>query len=276
MGEGDRARDRHRWLIAFADRKESALPDLSTLDVAACPDDALEAARLVWRRRVMNEALSVDLAQHLRRTAGNLDRASETVAHALARLEADEARHVMLASAVSARLGVTSTNEPASSSLPALDERAELAFLRLVLTALCVCESVSAARFAAVREHTDLAPFRACIEAFHRDELTHAELGFQLLPDAIERARAAIGREAAHALVLDELRGTMGHLDRVIGLDLERQGPLPQARAQPQDNPGVVEPIVDAIAFYRALHDDVVPRLEALGLPAARAWKARR
>lgn len=95
----------------------------------------------------------------------------------------------------------------------------------------------------------DRPAFAAGIEAFHRDELAHAELGLVLVPVVLERLDAALGREARDDLAHDELRGTLGHLDRAIGLDLERRGGGPAPRPQPPDNPGVVEPAVDAAAF---------------------------
>jgi hypothetical protein len=212
----------------------------------------------VWARRALNEALSVDLAQKLRATASRLELA-DVVHGALARLEEDEARHALLASAVVQRLGGTVLTEAG----PEPDARAEIAWMRLVLTGLCVCESVSAARFAMVRTHTDLLPFRACIEAFHRDELAHAELGFVLLPHAIALVDVAE--------VVAELRHTFAHLARVVGLGLARDD-VPEERPQPTGNPGVVEPALDAIAFHRAMELEIVPRLERLGVPAERTW----
>lgn len=262
-----------RWLAAFAARRRSEPPDLSSIDAGALEPAAVEAARLVWRRRALNEALSVTVARRLRETSGRMPNLDSEVGPALARLEHDEVAHVEIASAVLSRIQGAPPQDPGPVEL--LDERVEQSFARLVLTGLCVCETVSAARFAAVREHTDLPAYRACIELFHRDELTHAELGFVLWPTAFERLREAIGREPAADLVMAELRGTLGHLDRVVGLDFERRGGPPPPRPQPTDNPGVVEPAIDAIAFYGAIHAEVIPRLSALGVPAEQAWASR-
>lgn len=267
------ADDASRWLVAFAGRRLAVVPDLSALDGGACPEEALPPARLVWRRRVVNEALSVDLARRLRELSASLGGLGGEVDGALARLEEDEASHVDLAAEVLRRIGGEAA--PAPARLKERDEPAEAALARCVITGLSVCETVSAARFAAVRDHTDLPVFRACIELFHRDELAHAELGFKLLPRIIERLSAALGPARAAALAEAELRETLGILDRTIGLDFERKGGPPPARPQPTGNPGVVEPAIDAIAFYRAIHGEVLPRLEALGLPAQRAWEAR-
>ena len=149
-------------------------------------------------------------------------------------------------------------------------------FARLVLTGLAVCESVSAARFEDVLDATDLAPFDRAIALVLRDEKAHAELGVRLVPLALDVLRRSIGEELARALIEEELTTTFAHLDRVIGLDLERRGPLPEPARQPRRNPGVVEPLVDARAFYRAIESRVLPRLERLGVPAREAWRARR
>lgn len=254
-----------RWLEAFARRAIPPVPDARML---SAPAEALEAATIVWRRRLLNEELSVELAVALRHVAGELQ-LDRPILAALDRLKEDEARHVAAATSV---LNVFGRAPAAKSSLPLPDASPEECWARLVLTGLCVCESVSAARFAAVREHVDLPAFRACIDTFHRDERAHGELGFVLLPGAIARLRTAIGSARATELLHNELRHTFGELDRVVGMRLALHGPLPQPRLQPPDNPGVVEPLIDAHAFYGAL-DRIVPRLESLGLRASAAWE---
>lgn len=244
------------WLASFATRRVVDEPDLAGLELDRLGADALLAARIVWQRRVVNEARSVDLAREL------LAVAPDGVNAALERLLADESRHVGLAARVLRRLG---GQEPEHLQSAPPDE--PWAWFRRVLTGLVLSETISAARFAVVREHTDLPTFRACIDGFFRDELTHAELGFVLLPDAMQGVPAEVR--------FDELAGAFGHLDRVIGLGLEERGGAPPPRPQPSDNPGVVEPSLDAFVFYRAVHDELIPRLARLGLPVEHAWAER-
>lgn len=259
-----------RWLATFATRRRPTMPDCARLE--PCEEAALLVARLVWARRVVNERLSVDLATQLHFTAKQMGDTGAAVLHAIERLIADESSHVALASAVLQTLGGT-VPEPHTHDAP--KEPAEVVWMRLVLTGLCICETVSAARFAAVREHTDLAGFRACIELFYRDELAHAELGFVLLPETLTRLSRAQGEEKTGELVFSEMRATFAHLDRVIGQELEKTGKLPVAHPQPERNPGVVEPAIDSIAFYRAIHEEILPKLSKAGLPASRAWRER-
>lgn len=262
-----------RWLDTFTHRKRLRAPNLEALD--DCPAEALAVARIIWHRRVVNETRSVaiGLALHKFAKAAAFD---TVVLDAFQRLELDESTHVDLASAVLKRLGASNIVVSADTTkLVFSNEPAVASLMRLVLTGLCICESVSASRFACVREHTDLEVFRACIELFYRDELTHAELGFVSAPLVAAALRDEIGEERAHALFLDELRATFGEMDRVVGMNLERSGGVPPERPQPTSNPGIVEPAMDARAFYQSIHDDVVPRLEALGFPAHEAWKTR-
>lgn len=267
-----------RWLEAFSRRRRPPHVEVMLVDARRWAKPKRDAALVTWRRRVENETLSVVVARELREVAPRDLASGAAVDVALARLEADELAHVCLAWGVVAQLDHASLRdlpppdgEPRTSPL----EPPEIRFARLVLTGLAVCESVSAARFEDVLAATDLPPFDRAIALFLRDEKAHAELGFALLPLAIERLRRSIGEEAAARLVDAELRETFAHLDRLVGLDLERRGPLPAPGRQPRRNPGVVEPLVDARAFYRAIARRVLPRLERLGVPARVAWSGR-
>jgi hypothetical protein len=259
-------------LLAFARRRQPVAPDASAVDPRALTPPALAAARVVWARRVVNETTSVEVAARLRVAATAAKLGPEADA-ALERLEDDEARHVTLARTVLAHLG---DNPPSPSVTPPLRaEPSPAPLVRLVLTGLAICETVSAARFVAVRRHTDLPVYRSFIELFLGDEAAHGELGFTLLPVALGLLDEKLGAPQTAALVAEELQGTLRHLDKTIGLDLERRGGPPRSRAQPSDNPGVVEPAVDAIAFYEAIHGTILPRLAELGLPAREAWATR-
>lgn len=263
-----------RWLQTFAARRRSSAPNLDSLE--SCPVEALEVARIIWLRRVVNETRSAELARQMQNKAAHIQIFNAAFREALVRLEEDETAHVDLATAVLKKLNAPPINIPDDTRQFVFPDETPIASLmRLVLTGLCVCESVSAARFASVREHTDLDVFRNCIELFYRDELTHAELGFVLFPQVRMVLRDEVGAEPAEILITDELRATLGHMDRVVGLNLERKGGVPPMRPQPKPNPGVVEPAVDAAAFYRSIHEDVLPRLETLGVAARDAWKQR-
>ena len=259
-------------LDAFSRRRRLPLPDLTAFEPGQLAAPALAAARFVWARRVTNETASIEVGARLLATARELA-LDGSVLDALARLEEDEAVHAQLARAMLALLGEPDFRPPAI--LPALPgERAEASFARQVVCALCIGESVSASRYAAVREVTDLPVPWACIDLFLRDEVLHGHLGFSLLPGALSALAAATSEREAHALVTGALRGTLLHLDATVGMDAERRG-MPEARPQPADNPGVVEPAIDALAFYDAVTRTIVPSFEACGVRAAEVWARR-
>lgn len=185
---------------------------------------------------------------------------------AIARLIEDERAHVELACSFLKRLGAPEVDVPPFDGITATDPP-ERALFRAVLTGLAVCESVSAARFAAVRAHTDLPIPRACIEYFLRDEIAHAELGFSLLPSALA------GIDAAE---LDaELTATFRTLELTVGLDAERKKLELRARPQLPMNAGIVEPAIDALAFYECVARSILPRLEKIGIDARKIWARR-
>jgi hypothetical protein len=259
-------------LDAIAHRPRVPLPDIR-VRVDDWPADALRAAQWVWARRVFNETGSVQLATRLRAAAAAAGLREPAVTSALERLEEDEQAHAALAHTVLGKLGGTPPVQPAAQEQPG--EPAEVELARLVLVGLSVCETVSAARYAAVRTHTDLPVFRQCIELFLKDEVVHSRLGFLLLPLALDQLGRLSGPEAVALFVSSELKGVFRELDRTVGLDAQRRGGLDPPRPQPTSNPGVVEPAIDARAFYNAVSATIVPGLEALGLAARAAWSAR-
>jgi hypothetical protein len=257
-------------LETLTQRRRHPTPELK-ISIEGWPPEMLAAARWVWARRVFNETGSIQIASRLRSTATAAGVTEPALVAALVRLEEDEAHHAALARSVLELLGGQMPAAPPNAPEGDPSE----GFLRLVLVGLGVCETVSAARYAAVRTHTDRPVFRDCIELFLRDEIVHSELGFLLLPTALARLAEEIGSNAVPAFVHRELRAVFRELDQTIGLNAERRGGLEPPRPQPPENPGVVEPAVDARAFYEAVHETILPRLERLGIAAAKAWAER-
>jgi hypothetical protein len=269
-------------LGAFAQRRLARRPDLGSLDPDDLAEPALLVARIVWTRRVVNERASVELARRLRalgQAAASDLRALDAelaaaIDSALARFEDDEAAHAELVTAVLERLGgsvppVREALRPRPLAAPTIT------FVREVLTGMAICETVSAARYAAVHRATDLSTPRACIDLMLRDEVAHARLGFTLLPVAIAAARRIADDAVVDEVIAEELVATFRELDLVVGMDSDRRGQRPTARRQPSNNPGIVEPASDAVAFYAAIESRIVPRLEAIGVAAEQAWRER-
>lgn len=269
-------RDAAAWLMTFARRKTRARPDVTAIDTRRWQPEKRVAARLVWARRVANESLSVDVARELREVAPPDAPEATAISEALERLERDEASHAALARDITLRLDPAFEPRDADAGpRTSPGDPPDVRFMRLAVTGLAVCETVSAARFEGVLAWTDLAPFKAAIALFLRDERAHGELGFVLAPVAVAALAARVGETACAALVDAELRAAFAYLDVVVGGDQLRRGGIERPGAQPQRNPGVVAPLVDAFQFYEVTRRRILPRLERLGIGARAAWDAR-
>ena len=255
----------------FTNRRRLETPAVDAFDPYELAAEAMTAAVFVWQRRLSNETGSIDVARRLVHTASTLDlgEAKDNVLSALGRLEEDETSHAEIARAVLTRLG-----RPEAVAVDVLgplpNESAERSFARQVVAALCIAETVSAARYAAVRDATDLEIPHACIDVLLKDEVQHGVLGFSLLPLAIDR----LGGDDGHAFVESIITDALRLLDRTVGMDAERRGML-EARPQPACNPGVVEPAIDALAFYDAVERTIIPSFEKAGIDAAGAFRRR-
>lgn len=258
-------------LAGFIRRRRVAFAPPCSSELTNLDPTARAAAILVWQRRHANERASVNLAERMERHARALA-TGETVG-ALERLADDERRHVDATGAVLDALQAPRVTA-ARIRTPDPSEPAELAFARDVVVGLAVCESVSAARFAAVRSATDIPVFRRLIDGFLRDEIAHAALGIALLPYARGLVRRTVGSAACDAWMTSELMSALVELERTVGLDGARRGLRPP-RPQPSENPGVIEPNLDALAFYDAVTRRILPQIERCGLPIRAAWEAR-
>lgn len=77
-------------VAAFVRRPVASFPPATAFDPAILESDALEAARIVWGRRVVNEGGSVEVAQRLFQTSSAVGDMPNGILSALERLEADE------------------------------------------------------------------------------------------------------------------------------------------------------------------------------------------
>lgn len=267
----DRRGEQVTPLARFVRRRRTAFVPPRIEDVRTLDPAARDAAKVVWQRRHANERASVDLAERMQRYARALG-ADEQV-DALARLAEDEREHVGATGAVLDALAAPRT-AAAPIRAPDSSEPPELSFARDVAVGLALCETVSAARFAAVRAATDIAVFRRLIDGFLRDEVAHAALGMALLPCARDGVRRTLGDADGDAWLTRELSRALVELESTVGLDGARRGLMPP-RPQPRGNPGIIEPNLDAIAFYDAVAGRILPRVERCGLPIRAPWESR-
>ena len=251
-------------LARFTSRRRSSLAPVDASVRDGLSPHACAAAAIVWQRRHANEQASVALAERMveAATAAGCD---DVVVRALARLADDEQAHVDAAANVLDAFDAPHATAQAIR-VPDAEEPAALSLARDIVVGLAICESVSAARFAVVRRVTDVPALRALVDGFLRDEVAHARLGFLLL----DVARGL----ASEPWLVTEAMIALRELEGVVGLDGARRG-LDPPRAQPRGNPGVVEPNLDAIAFYTAVEGRVLSRFAAAGIDVAAAWQRR-
>lgn len=263
------ARFTRRRLTTFAALATYRCAPLAELDIPA-----RRVATIVWQRRHANEQASVALAERMISAAHAIGTSrNPEVIPALTRLSRDEQAHVTACASVLETLGAPLAAPQPLRPHPS-GEEPMLSFSRDVLMGLVVCETVSAARFAVVRRHTDILAIRRLIDAFLRDEVAHAGLGFALVPIAIHFTTRVLGAQRGKAWICRELLSAMAELEDVVGLDGARRG-LPPVRPQPKGNPGIVEPGLDARAFYDAVTRRILPRLDACRVDITHEWRHR-
>jgi hypothetical protein len=105
---------------------------------------------------------------------------------------------------------------------------------------------------------------RAALEAILADEARHQQLGWDAL--AAIGPSEELAREAARALASSERQIAVPSLRL-----LEAGAPFDPAWAAL----GVIEPARRVEAFYAAVEQVVVPRLDRLGVDGGRAWADR-
>jgi hypothetical protein len=138
--------------------------------------------------------------------------------------------------------------------------------LRNVLSVSCLSESVAVALIGAERLRMPEGELRDLLTRIYADEVGHARFGWRLVTTEIPRlhadARARLGAYLAVAFA---------HLEAHELAHLPITGPLPRGA----EDVGVCDGADARGLFYATVTEVLVPQLEALGLPAARAWEAR-
>jgi len=226
-----------------------------------------------WRMRMVNEHRSSSVFAQL---APQMMEASSPVAMQTVtlRMALDELHHATLCGHVIAALGHTpvATAEPTLSPLPRHPD-ATSALERVVRNALfvgCLAETVAVALVSHERSLAAEGLVRWTLDQILGDEVSHARFGWQFVADALPTLDAdARARTSAY------LRVAFGYLEReeLPLLPLWRD-PSRELEAQ-RDALGLCTGDTTRGLFYQTVTDVIVPRLEGLGLDAARAWKDR-
>jgi hypothetical protein len=184
----------------------------------------------------------------------------------------DEVAHARLCAAVGARLGAAPPRYdpgPVRARLGGLPDPLSRA-LSLLLVEVAIGETISLALFRAGRRAAVEPLTRAALEIIARDEARHQRLGWDALralwPALLRPQRALLEREATHGL---------GAMEQQIALPalrwLQAGKPFDPVHAAL----GVLAPEARVHAFYGAVEELVLPRLDALGLDGAALWRGR-
>ncbi|MDB5099200.1 MAG: hypothetical protein JWM80_3621 [Cyanobacteria bacterium RYN_339] len=232
------------------------------------PEPVRLAGAASWTRRMVDEYRSTTLFSQLQ-TLLLLANLPLDVMGAMARVVADEVRHVQLcADAVTALGGAPSGAIEAESAYLLVDPAAGMRpqLLAAAMNLLCLGETVSARLIGATHQGTRCAPFKEVLRRLHADEVFHGEFGWQLvgllLVDASPEERAALA-----AMLPTSLR----QLEAVC----TTYGDAPEELAEADRALGSLSVREHREAFHRAVDEAVLPRLEALGLPGREAWAGR-
>ncbi len=236
---------------------------LGPVCAATPPLDRAEALA-TWRGRMINEYSSAPVFAGLAAQLRGVD--ALTWAAEADEMADEEHRHGALCGAVVEALGgaalAPAPPRDALPSHPAVDGWE--AVTRNLLSVCCLSETVACALITAEREAMAPGPLRDLLSRILADEVGHARLGWRWL--------------AAHgdALADPDRRARLGAYLTVAFAHLETHELANlQPGAQVDATYGVCDAHEARGLFYETVTEVIIPRLEAHGLPAAAAWRAR-
>ena len=239
---------------------------LARRPAVAIPEALRPAVIATWRGRMVNEHGSSRVFEALAR---QLDGVGWALDAAEARsFAAEEREHGALCGAVVAAAGGDACAPAlADPDLPAhADTTARAAVLRNVMSICCLSETVAVALIGAERLEMPDGPLRELLERILADEVGHARFGWRLL------AREFAGLSAAERDALARYLPTaFAHLETHELAHLPAGARWPDAAAAY----GLCEGDDARTLFGETVEHVIIPGLEAHGLPAGSAWRAR-
>jgi hypothetical protein len=248
-------------------------PPWDRLDPSIVPEDDLVHARETWAARASAEYRAMAVLTELCARAAENGLPLEVTA-TMARLVQDEARHVELCAELAERLGGSGAVSVPSRDLT-FNRRGlppHLFFASWTVGMFCVGEACSAALLrASVGGGTD-ACVNAVTETLLRDETLHDHFGWALaglvIPRLTDDERTWLGADLAK---------TFGFYEEIHGGDLRCEGSSALPPPVPLGpNLGLLPEETQARTFYEQVERAILPRLDALGVPAYEAWALRR
>lgn len=225
------------------------------------------AAIATWSGRMINETQSSFVFEALAEQLGDagLEGGLAATARDFAR---EERRHGVLCGAVVEALGgeaiAVVDDAPRFPTHPGSTRRE--AVLRNVLSIGCLSETVAVSLIGAEREEMPAGELRELLTRIWADEIGHARFGWTLLSlHAPQLTRDERARLASYLPV------ALRHLERHELAHLPDRGDHGAGSSEL----GLCSGRDARVLFYATIERVILPRLEALGLPARAAWANR-
>ena len=226
-----------------------------------------EAAIGTWKARMVNEYGSARVFEGLHRQLSKCDLDPSDLDR-LASFAEDERRHGVLCGAVVEALG----GEAVAPPLPVVPfpEHPDVSDLegaiRNLISISCMSETVAVSLIGAERLEMPEGPLRELLTTIYADECAHANFGWRLLGDLLERGGAAMREKLKPYVQL-----AFAHLEK------HELAHLPIAAKPPKEGLqlGLCSGVDARTLFYATIEQVIIPGLTAHGLDAQWAWDTR-
>jgi hypothetical protein len=227
----------------------------------------LEAMAIAtWRGRMINEHCSAEVFEVLAEQLAELDDVPPLEIRRCREFAAEERHHGVLCGAVVEALGGRALAEaPELDEVPRHPEVGPReAALRNLLSICCLSETVAVSLIGAEREEMAEGELKELLTRIWADECGHSNFGWRLLPGLLGEDEALKQRLGAYLSV------ALAHLEE------HELAHLPTAALPPGGEAlGLCGGPGPRALFYATVERVIVPNLQALGLPAERAWAER-
>lgn len=264
-------------------------PDFAAFEVGRYDEGLRRAAAVQWAGRARAEHGSVHQFSIVTHALCNA-RVELHVLGSLARLQTDEVRHAELCAEMALCCWPEGTaREPAvfrwePPRLPWVgppasgdDPQPLLAWAaEAVLVSCCIGETLSRPMLEAIAVVATDPVAEAVARQILRDEHLHASFGWEtlglLLPRMSEAQRDALEQRMTRSFGGVEATTACGiPVEAVAGKSIE----IVPGEDPDHPNLGTLTDEQYAMIFFATMETEVLPRLEALGLPASEAWRRR-
>lgn len=261
-------------------------PDFAAFDAAAYHEPLRRAAAVQWAGRARAEHGSIQQFSQLAHALCNA-RAPLHLLGPLARLQTDEVRHAELCLQMARACwpeGAATEARVFAWSVPTLPwgeppraQDGEAAILgwaaEAIAVACCLGETLSRPMLEAIAIVATDPIAEACARQILRDEHLHATFGWEALAWMVPRLRAK-HIEALHRRISRAFAGFAA--TTACGISLEEVAGSEIEIVRGAANLGTLTDRQYAMIFYATVEQEIVPRLDALGLRGGEAWASRR